>query len=204
VNYMSLKQTLANHFVSTEVVPFLPVAIEMAEASFNRRIRTREMVERAYFNLAPDDEYIQLPDDFLEARSLYITSSGYTTRLEYLSIESMQRKKIEDATADRPRFFSVVGQELELYPSPGDYDLDMVYYQRIPALSDSSSTNWLLAAHPDVYLYGTLLQAAPYMYQDKRVQMWSAAYEAALEALRISDERAEFSGGVLKASASPL
>jgi len=42
------------------------------------------------------------------------------------------------------------------------------------------------------------------MYQDKRVPMWSTAYEAALESLRVSNASSEFSGGVLKARAKAL
>jgi len=203
VNYTSLKQDIANHFVSTEIVPFIPTAIALAEADLNRRVRARDMLERAYFVLT--NSYAPLPSDFLEARTLYITASGYTTRLEFLTIEEMQRKKGEEWIADRPVYYSVLGSEIELLPTlSGSFTLDMAYYQTIPGLSDVSPTNWLVDKHPDLYLWGTLLQAAPYMYQDKRVPMWSTAYEAALESLRVSNARSEFSGGVLKARAKAL
>jgi hypothetical protein len=36
----------------------------------------------------------------------------------------------------------------------------MLYSQKVPALSDSATTNWLLTSHPDAYLFGTLTMSA--------------------------------------------
>ena len=60
----------------------------------------------------------------------------------------------------------------------------MQYYAKTEALSDSATSNWILENAPDAYLYGALLQAAPYLGDDARTQIWTALFTASLEALR--------------------
>lgn len=203
MNYTTLQEQVANHFVSTELVPFVPTAVELAEAELNRTVRAREMLSRSYVTLS--GRYVGLPGDFLEARTVYITDAGWTERLEFLTIERLQEWKAHGRAKGRPAWYSVLGDELELLPEPtDDFDLDMVYYQRIPKLTDSNTSNWLIESHPDAYLYGALLQASPYLDKDRRIPTWQMMYNGALESLRLQNERSEYSGGTLKVRAKPL
>jgi hypothetical protein len=71
-------------------------------------------------------------------------------------------------------------------------------------LSSSVATNWLLTSSPDIYLYGALLQAAPYLQDDARISVWSALYLAGIEQLQVADDRSTTSGGSLTARARTL
>lgn len=73
-----------------------------------------------------------------------------------------------------------------------------MYYEQIPALSDSNTSNWLLDAAPDAYLYGSLLQAAPYLAEDERIQVWSTLYAGAVLSLNTSSDRTRQSSGNLR------
>jgi hypothetical protein len=77
----------------------------------------------------------------------------------------------------------------------------LIYYAKLSKLSTSNTTNWLLTKAPDVYLYGSLLQAAPYLQDDARIQVWAGLYKTGIEELQIADERGATSGGVLKSRA---
>ena len=80
---------------------------------------------------------------------------------------------------------------VELLPAPtGDTDVVLTYYQKIPALSDTQTTNWLLTKSPDLYLYSTLLEAAPYLRDDDRMAMWGTARNQVLAAMQLESERA--------------
>jgi hypothetical protein len=52
--------------------------------------------------------------------------------------------------------------------------LEFDYFQKVPALSDSAATNWLLAAHPDLYLFGSLVEAEMFGVNDERAPLWKA------------------------------
>ena len=69
----------------------------------------------------------------------------------------------------------------------GDYEAELTYYRKLPPLSDSSTSNWLLAHYPDVYFHGTLALAGPYV-NDPRTAAWAAMYDAALQEMIVEDE----------------
>ena len=62
------------------------------------------------------------------------------------------------------------------------------------ALSDSNTTNDMLTHHPDAYLYGALVEAEPYLQNDKRIQTWSGFYDRAKQDIITSNERDRHSG----------
>jgi hypothetical protein len=95
-------------------------------------------------------------------------------------------------------YYSIVGDTLEVVPVPdASYTAELTYYKKITALSDEDITNWLLSYHPDVYLYGTLMQSAPYLKDDQRIPVWGSLYRQYLADVNASSDKAEFSGGAL-------
>ncbi len=88
-----------------------------------------------------------------------------------------------------PTVFSIIGTDLALAPSSTGAAVSLVYKRDIPALTVSNTTNWLLSAAPEIYLYGTLLHASAFGWDDARIPMWQAAYADAVETLRIDGER---------------
>lgn len=203
MNYTTLQEQVANHFVSTELVPFVPTAVELAEAEMNRTVRAREMLSRSFSSVS--GQFAALPDDYLEVRTVFIDTAGTSHRLEFVTFERMQELREQQHGKRRPCYYTVVGNDLEFLPVPaGATPVDVTYYQRIPALADDNLTNWLIDKHPDMYLYGTLMQASPYLDKDRRIPTWQALYQAGLEGLRIQNERSEYSGGTLKVRARSL
>jgi hypothetical protein len=84
----------------------------------------------------------------------------------------------------------MVGTEYEVYPAPDDsYTAEVVYYAKITPLSDSNTSNWLLTLSPDIYLYGALMQSAPYLKDDERLVVWASVYQKMVEDMNVSDER---------------
>jgi hypothetical protein len=55
--------------------------------------------------------------------------------------------------------------------------LEFDYFQKIPALAsvapaNGTQTNWLLTAHPDLYLFGSLVEAEMFGVNDERAPLW--------------------------------
>jgi len=76
--------------------------------------------------------------------------------------------------------------------------LELLYYAKVPALSDSNTTNWLLTEAPDIYLYGSLLPSAPYLDEDERATTWAQFYAAAIQQLNQASDQARYSGSGLR------
>jgi hypothetical protein len=72
----------------------------------------------------------------------------------------------------------------------------MVYWQTITALL--ASTNWLVENHPDVYLYATLMEAAPYLKADPRIEVWKGFLEEALEGIHQDEWDRQWGGSLVR------
>lgn len=142
-------------------------------------------------------EYTVLPDSFLEARNFQVNGSP-VTRLLPMSPQMID--SIYGGTTGRPAFFSIVGNEIQLAPAPdGSYEIEMDYYKKFDALSDSTTTNWLLTNSPDAYLFGSLAEASPFIRaNDSRIALWEAKYQAAIAELNRESDRAVYSGGAMQ------
>ena len=54
------------------------------------------------------------------------------------------------------------------------------YYQRLPALTDINTANWLLDVGYDTYLWAACLQYVPWGQESEVLQLWSSFYSDAL------------------------
>ena len=194
-NYTNLQSTISDFLNRDDLDSVIPTFIQLAEAQMNRDIRHWEMETRVSGQQSQGDQYMQVPADWNETIRLTLTGGG-TSVLELLGLSSMadRRPKAENAL-DTPRFYSHVRGEFELYPTPDeDTDFELLYYAKIPALSDSNTTNWLLEYAPDVYLYGALGHSAPYLQEDARLAVWAQMYAASVQNLNNQSERVKNSG----------
>lgn len=187
--YSEIKSTVADYLNRADLTAVLPSFVTLAEAKFNRELRTRDMLTRV--QTTSDDEYVLLPTDFLQHYSLELDAASAQPPMDYIGPQEAKVLKAQNRTASTTYYYTVIDGAFEIIPAPGsDLDLRMVYYAKIPALSDSNTTNWLLTKSPDMYLYSALLEAAPYLKDDDRVQLWAAARQQVMDAMNLESERA--------------
>ena len=73
-------------------------------------------------------------------------------------------------------------------PSPASaYTFEVLYYERIQPLDSSNQTNWFTIYAPQALLYGSLLQAMPFLKNDDRMPMWQAQYDKIINTLKTED-----------------
>ena len=193
-NYTELQASVADFLNRSDLTTVIPDFIRMTEAELNRVLRTREMSVRTRAPVS--EQYLKLPDDFLGMRNIELVTDPVTV-LEYRNLENLDAHRTADSTG-KPLFYSIMQNNIELAPVPdAEYTLEIVYYQKIPQLGTEATeftTNWLLDSHPDIYLYGSLMQSAPYLHADERIGIWAGKFQQILEQLKTSDEKARFSG----------
>ena len=194
--YTELKTSIGDWLNRSDLTAAIPDFISLAEAQIERTLRTRQMIVRA--NASFDAQYGAVPADFLETKSLKLTSTNPETPLSFLSIDALDAEMTKHTASGRPKFFGIVGGQFRLVPTPdANYTTELTYYAKLTKLSSSVASNFLLASSPDIYLYGALLQAAPYLQDDARIQTWATLYERALNDLQTADDRGASSGGTL-------
>lgn len=194
--YTELKASIADWLNRTDLTTEIPDFISLAEAQMERTLRTRQMIVRA--NASFNAEYGATPDDFLEVKSFKLSGTNPISPLSFMTIDALDAESAKHTGSGRPRFFGVVGVQFRLVPSPDtNYATELTYYAKLIKLSESVATNFLLDSSPDAYLYGSLLQAAPYLQDDNRIPVWASLYERALTDLQVADDRGATSGGAL-------
>lgn len=198
--YAELQTAAANWLDRTDLTARIPEFIELAEASFNRKIRQPDMVTKND-SFSISGQYNTLPSDTLEIIRIVVDVQPVIV-LEYLTPEELAQRRADLTGTGKPYYFTLIGgssNQLEVLRSPdATYTSSIVYYTRIPALTDSATTNWLLTNHPDVYLFGTLVEAEPYLKNDERMPLWMSRLESALTDLRLQGERELHSGASLQ------
>jgi len=139
---------------------------------------------------------IPMPDGLIEIRKIQVGDDGPEARV----LDYADRDRITDLRRypGCPKAYTLDTQDITLGPAPdGEYPYRLVYFQRFPALSADNATNWLLTNAPNVYLYGSLIEAAPYLNNDARLTTWYRLFAAALQAVQSQDNRLRFGGGAL-------
>jgi len=195
-NYSELKSNIADFLNREDLTSVIPTFIALAEAQINRDVRHWRMEQRATGTLS--NEYSLLPTDWVETIQVHVTGNG-TYPLNLASRDTIADKRSgNNDTTGRPKYYSHADSSLELYPTPDtDYVIELLYYQKVPALNDTDTTNWLMTEAPDVYLYGALIHSAPYLQEDGRAATWAQLYGAAVQKLNESSEKARMSGSGL-------
>jgi hypothetical protein len=196
-NYTTLVSTVADYLNRQDLSAQIPTFIQLAEADMNSRLRCREMIVRA--TTTNDDEYVRLPLDFLEGINLQIV--GGQSPLRYITLDEADIVNARQGY-NAPTFYSLMNGAIELVPPPAtgaDVQIEMVYYGKITALSDANQTNWLLLKAPDVYLYGALVHAAPFLMDDQRISVFGSFYSQRIEALNDESQKSLHSGSPLVA-----
>jgi hypothetical protein len=90
------------------------------------------------------------------------------------------------------RYYTILNGAFQVLPVPtGDVSYDIRYYARIPALSVSNTSNWLLLKSPDLYLYSALAASAPFLKDDERIAVWAGAANKITDDMKLESERAK-------------
>jgi hypothetical protein len=191
-SYSGLASSVAGWLMRDDLAAVIPDFISLAEADMTQRLRLRCMLTRSTTTLGSDG-YEELPSDFLGMWRLTLDDEELmfspNVRLAGYAL---------DYAGESPMYYAIVGTQVQFVPvGAGGGALEMTYYAKPAALSESNPSNVLLEASPALYLYGSLLASAPYLGDDARVQTWGALYTQACDVLQAADDAAEFSAGPL-------
>lgn len=199
-NYSELQTSVTNWLSrtnDTQLIALYPDFITFAEAKFNRVLRTRN--QEASATITPVSGVCALPTDYIELRRLYINTDA-KIELEYLPPEQFYIKfPVGEATS---RYYTIEGANIILSDQSTTTDLIVLYYKKIPALTILNTTNWLLTAHPDLYLYTTLSEAYGVIKNGEQEAKWYNKAIGVFDQIDAADKRGKYSGSAMRVIAA--
>jgi len=191
MTYDSLVDDISTYLERTDQATLekIPTFIMLAEQVIATELKFLGNLTVAESTMVQSDPVIQKPARWRKTVSLNVTVDGkkfpvFLRKYEYL------REYWPDATqTDVPKFYCDYDYDHWLIaPTPAeDFAYEVLYYQRVQPLDSSNQTNWFTQNAPQAMLYGTLLQAMPFLKNDERIPMWEAQFNKVIEVLKIED-----------------
>lgn len=192
-DYESLLEALASFSSRSDLSSTFPTFVRLFEARCNRELRVMAM-EATLDSTELADGAVNLPSGFRAFKELrYDGDPTYT-----LQPRPLEWVRNQASLADKPLYFAVTDSQVVCWPTSGS--VKGTYYEEIPPLA-SYDTNWLLAAHPDAYLFGVLEEIALFVRDTKLGEWAGTRARIILDAIKGSDAANAISGGPLTARA---
>ena len=196
-SFTTLKSAIANWLDRDDLSDQLPDFIALNEALFNRVLRIRPMETIVTEATVGGTKSYDLPTGYVQMREIHLDTSPVTS-LQYITPEMLYRVWA-GSSSGKPDSYSIIGDKIFFGPTPDSaYNYTMTYYKTFEGLSDSNTTNWVILNAPDVYLYGALLQAEPFLQNDQRIPVWERGLRQALSDLQSQDDKDRYSGSELR------
>jgi hypothetical protein len=178
MTYPDLVSALEAYLNRTNYTTQIPTFILLTEAKLNRLLDDPEMEQRA--TATGTGQYTELPDDF---KRMVGVSTGNNFELEQVS--ASQITSVDQTITGDPRKYAIVDGAITFAPINSAASITMLYIRRIPALTAGNPTNWLLTLAPDLYLYGALLEANIFGWNDERVPGFKALFDEGVDQMRV-------------------
>ena len=177
-NYSVLRDRIADWLHRDDLTTIIPEWIRMVEERLNDKFRHPSMEETATLTLS--SRACALPSDFLEMIRVY-SDVNTRTRLEAITPEFGDY--YANIGYSNAPFYKLEDGSLYCFQS-GATTVSITYYEKIPALSNENTSNWLLLRAPAVYLYGACLEATTYLNDDERAATFGTLFNTALSELK--------------------
>lgn len=192
-SYSDLQTAIAGYLARTDLTTQIPDFIRLAETRLRRDLRIRQMLKSVTTATVAGDETVELPSDFLEVRDFVVVGNPVQP-LNYYSPSAFNRNT-RSWESGKPLDYTVLANDFQLAPIPdSNYTVKMFYFASPAFLSDTNTSNAFLANTPDALLYGALLEAAPYLMDDARINTWGTMFDRAMASITRSDEQGQYSG----------
>lgn len=170
------------------VVEAIPTFITLCEFEIAQEIKTLGQLTVADFTLTPENPVVSKPARWRKTVSMTAKVDGAAQPIFLRKLEYLRNYWPDETQTDTPKYYADTDYEHWYFaPTPSEaFEVQVLYYERISPLSSSNQTNWLTQNAPNAMLYGTLLQAMPFLKNDNRA-IFQQKYTEAINALKTED-----------------
>lgn len=163
----------------------LPRLITLAERRIARELKIQGFIRAVTTPLSIGVAVYLKPDRWRDTISMTLDGKPIFSR----AYEYLRSYWPDESQVGTPEFYADYDyQHWLIAPTPDTAKtLEILYYEQPRFLGEDFQTNWLTDYVPDLLLYATLLEAAPFLKNDERVQVWQTMYDRAAQAVTGED-----------------
>ena len=200
MTYDSLVENIQSYLErnDTATLDKIPLFIMLAEQVIASKIKFLGNLTVNTSNMVASNAIIAKPARWHKTVSMNITVAGERQPVLLRKYEYLRNYAPDPTATGTPEYYADYDYENWLVaPTPdAAYAFEVLYYERVQPLDSSNQTNWFTVYAPQALLYGSLLQAMPFLKNDDRIPMWQAQYDAIMatlseeDKLRVADRQA--------------
>lgn len=181
--YQTLIDAIVDRMNDASQSTYADEFVQMAEAMFNRRLNNLDMEGTATI---ASDATLPLPADYKGAMTIRIDDEEPLKQLGPNDFQAKWRDLV-----GKPENFSIYSGQIHLGPDPGStsYTVTMTYLRTLTGLDSTNTSNWLLEAHPDLYLYASLVEAEVRGWNNEQASFYSGAVAQMIDEINRYDAR---------------
>lgn len=191
MTYDSLYNDIQTYLERTDqaTIDKIPQFIMLAEQVIAADLKFLGNLRVVTSNMVQGDATIAKPARWRKTVSLNVTVAGKRQPVLMRSYEYIREYWPDPSLEAAPKYFCDYDYEHWLIgPTPDDdYAYEVLYYERVQPLDSSNQSNWFTQYAPQALLYGSLLQAMPFLKNDERMPMWQGNYDRTIEALKVEN-----------------
>lgn len=191
MTYNSLVQDIQQYLERTdaETVAKIPTFIMLAEQVIAAEIKFLGNLTVNTSTMIQGLPVISKPARWHKTVSMNITVNGAKQPILLRKYEYLREYWPNETQEGTPAYYADYDYTHWIVaPTPSAaFAFEVLYYERVQPLDSSNQTNWFTTYAPQALLYGSLLQAMPYLKNDERIQMWQAQYDGIMKVLKTED-----------------
>lgn len=179
-----------------DVVARIPDFIVFGENRIFRTLRSRFNEEEEIYT-TNTSQGITLPDDFKEVKLLLWDGRALVRK----SDQWFYQKDPTTQAQETPKYYArTLNNQIEFWgPPDNDAEVRLLYYNQQRRIDDNF-TPALYTQYPELYLFGALLEALPFLENTADAAMWAARYQEVFDSLQSDSDDAEYAGSTVEVS----
>lgn len=191
MTYDSLVENIQSYLERSDAATLekIPLFIMLAEQVIASQIKFLGNLTVNTSAMVANQAIVDKPARWHKTVSMNVTVSGERKPVLLRKYEYLREYWPDPTASGEPKFYADYDYTHWLVaPTPdAAYNFEVLYYERVQPLDSSNQTNWFTIYAPQALLYGSLLQAMPFLKNDDRMPMWQAQYDAIINTLKAED-----------------
>jgi hypothetical protein len=185
--YAELQSAVADWLNRGDLTSRIPDFIALAEADINSVFDLRTVEQDTTLTVVTGSRTVALPAGFRDTLNLWpIGPVGRLDPLRFVLPELLDTITINSV----PRAWCVDGSNIAFdCPNDGTYPTYDLRYRSGLGLSDAQPTNLVLTNYPNVYLFGAMKEASPFLRDPEAMAIWEGKYGDAIAKAKAKESR---------------
>lgn len=186
-NYTTLQTAVADWLAKSNLTTWIPNFVQNWEEKFYRQPKNFGRWMESSLSSTIASSVIAVPSSLLALKYAYVDGNP-ASRLDRVSLNQLYGTYPRNGRTGIPKWIARDVSNYVFGPAPdSDYTIKGVYWAKptlIRSFASDAAAHWLIVNAPDLVLYGALIESAPFLQRDGRLNTWKALYDEALKDYR--------------------